>query len=50
MYEAIVKYVLQGPVCVKQGLNTICAKFHIFPKIIKGVPFSESSKYQFFQF
>ena len=50
MYEAIVKYVIQGPECVKQGINPICAKFHIFPKIIKWVPFPERSKYHFSQF
>ena len=40
MYEAIVKYAIQGPECVKQGINSMCAKFHIVPKIIKDVPFS----------
>ena len=36
------KYAMQGTECVKQGFNPICAKFHIFPNIIKGVPFPES--------
>ena len=49
MYEAIVKYVIQGPECVKQEINPICAKFHIFPKIIKGVQFPERSKYNISQ-
>ena len=45
MYEAIVKYVIQGPECVKQEINPICAKFHIFPKIIKGICFKFSPYY-----
>ena len=35
------KYVIQGPECIKQGINPICAKFNIFPKIIKGISFPE---------
>ena len=50
MYEAIVKYVKRGPECIKQGINPICTKFHIFPEIIKRVPFPERSKYYFSQF
>ena len=50
MFEAIMKYVLQGLECVKQEINPICAKFHIFPYIIKGVQFPERSKYYFSQF
>ena len=50
MHEAIVKYVIQGLECVKQGINPIGVKFHIFPKIIKGDPFPEMSKYAFSQF
>ena len=45
MHEAIVKYALKGMEWVKQGINTICAKFHVFTKIIKGVLFLERSKY-----
>ena len=47
MYEAIVKYVIQCMEYDKQGINPICAKFHIFPNIIKGVHFPEMSKYHF---
>ena len=47
MYEVIVKYVIQSPECVKQGTSPICAKFHIFPKMINGVLFLERSKYHF---
>ena len=47
MYEAIVKYVIQGLWCVKKRIRPICAKLHIFPKIIKGVPFPENSTYHF---
>ena len=50
IYEAIMKYVIQGQECVKQGLNPICVKFPIFPKVITGVPFLERSKYHFSQF
>ena len=50
MYEAIVKYDIQGLECGKQGSNQICAKLHIFPKIIKEVPFPERSKDHFSQF
>ena len=39
MIYAIVKYVVQGMECVTQGINPICAKFHIFPKIIKEFRF-----------
>ena len=49
MYEAIVKYVIHGLECIKQGINPICAQFHIFPKIIKGVLFPKRSKYHFSQ-
>ena len=35
---------------VKQGLNPICVKFHIFPKISKEVSFPERRKYHFSQF
>ena len=31
------KYVIQGSECVRQGINPISVKFHIFPKIMKGV-------------
>ena len=50
MYEDIVKYDIKGMKCVKQGFNPISAKFHNFPKIIKGVSFPERSKYNFFHF
>ena len=49
MYEAIVKSVIQGTPCFKDGFNPICIQFHIFPKIIKGVLFPERSKYHFSQ-
>ena len=39
------KYVIQGMGGVKQGINSSCAKFHIFPQIIKGVLFPELNKY-----
>ena len=39
MYDANVKYVIQGPECEKQGIHPICAKFHIFAKIIKSSVF-----------
>ena len=48
--RGIVKYVIQSLVCVMQGIYAICARFHIFPKIIKGAPFHERSKYHFSQF
>ena len=50
VYEAIVKYVIQSPECIKQGLNPISIRFHIFPKIIKEVLFPERSRYHFSQF
>ena len=49
MYEATAKYVIQGPECVKQEINPICAKFNIFTKIIKRVPFPKGSRYHFSQ-
>ena len=50
MYEAIVKYIIQGMECVKQRINPVCAKFHFFSKIIKGVPFPERSMFHSSQF
>ena len=50
MYYAIVKYRIQGLECVKQGINQICAKCHIFPKITKWVLFLEKRKYHLSQF
>ena len=47
MYEPIVKYVRQGLECIKQEINPICAKFHIFLKIIKWVPFPEKEQVSF---
>ena len=47
MYKAIGKYDIQGPECVKQWINPICATLHIFPKIIKGVLFLKRSKNHF---
>ena len=47
MYETIVKYVIQGLEFVEQGINPICYKFHIFPKMIKGIPFPERKNYYF---
>ena len=35
MYEAIVKYIIQGPECVQQGFNPIYAKFHIMMTLPK---------------
>ena len=49
LYETIVKYVIWGPECATQWINTNCAKFHIFSHIIKGVPFPERSKYHLSQ-
>ena len=43
MHEAIVKHIIQGPECIKQGINSIWAKFHIFPKMIKGVNFMKEA-------
>ena len=37
IYEAVVKYVIQGMACIKQEINPICAKFHIFSNIIKSL-------------
>ena len=37
--EAIVKYDIQGPECVKQGINPICAKLHIYHKLLTGFHF-----------
>ena len=50
MYEAIVRYVVQGLEWIEQRRNPICATFHIFFQIIKGIPFPERSKYHFSQF
>ena len=50
MYEAIVKYVVQGLECVKQGLNPVFVIFHIFLKMINGVPFPDRSMYYVSQF
>ena len=48
--EGFVKYSMQVPEGAKQEINPIYAKFHIFPKIIKIVPFPERSMYPFSQF
>ena len=50
MYKAIVKYVIQDTECVKQGINPMCAPFHIFSKIIIGVSLTERGKDHVSQF
>ena len=41
IYEVIVKYVIQGPECVKQGINPICANVTSFLKLLKEFHFLE---------
>ena len=50
MFETIMQYGIQCLESVKQGIIPRCAKFHICPKIIKGVLFPERNKYYFSQF